>query len=236
VASSVCVVVPTYCERENLAPVVARIRASVPEARVLIVDDASPDGTGELADELAATDPDVTVLHRPGKAGLGRAYVSGFGVALEQGADLVFEMDADGSHQPEELPRLIEALRQGADVVIGTRWMPGGEVRNWPLYRRAISRAGTGFARFMLRSKLRDITSGYRGFRREALESLSLSEVSSQGYCFQVELAWLAERSGLAVAERPITFVERTTGRSKMTLKIVAEAFWKVTLWGLTSR
>jgi dolichol-phosphate mannosyltransferase len=236
VTKSLFVVVPTYCEKENLAPLIGRILASVPEVHILVVDDNSPDGTGRLADELASSDDRITVLHRQAKAGLGQAYIAGFGAALASGADYIVEMDADGSHQPEQLPSLIAALEEGADLVIGTRWMPGGEVRNWPLHRRVISRAGTVFARVMLRSRLRDITSGYRGFRREALESIELATINSAGYCFQIELAWLVERVGRNVVEVPITFIERTIGRSKMTLTIVLEAFWMVTVWGIRGR
>lgn len=227
------VIVPTYNERESLAGVVARIRAAVPEAHVLIVDDASPDGTGELADSLA--DGSVFALHRAGKDGLGRAYLAGFARAIADGYRYVAEIDADGSHDPAELPALLELIRGGADLAIGSRWVTGGSVRNWPWIRQAISRAGNRYSRFMLRSRIHDITAGFRVFRVSALQTLKLDAVSSQGYCFQVELAWRLERSGAVIVEHPITFVEREQGHSKMHLGIVIEALTRVTLWGLTA-
>jgi dolichol-phosphate mannosyltransferase len=231
----VLVVIPTYNEAENLRPVVARLRASVPEADALVVDDGSPDGTGDVADRLAAADPSVQVLHRTRKAGLGAAYIAGFRWALAEGYDVVVEMDSDGSHAPEELPRLLTALRE-ADLVIGSRWVPGGQIRNWPLYRQIISIGGSTYARVVLRFPVRDSTSGYRAFRRPVLEALKLDEVASQGYCFQIDLAWKTWRSGFRVREVPITFTEREVGRSKMSRAIVLEALWRVAGWGLTSR
>lgn len=231
----VLVVIPTYNEAENLEPVVARLRASVPEADALVVDDGSPDGTGDVADRLAAADESVHVLHRGEKAGLGAAYIAGFRRALAEGYDVVVEMDSDGSHAPEELPRLLSALRE-ADLVIGSRWVPGGQIRNWPLYRQIISIGGSTYARVLLRFPVRDSTSGYRAFRRQVLEELKLDEVASQGYCFQIDLAWKTWRSGYRVREVPITFTEREVGRSKMSRAIVLEALWRVASWGLTSR
>jgi dolichol-phosphate mannosyltransferase len=231
----VLVVIPTYNEAENLEPVVARLRASVPEADLLVVDDGSPDGTGDIADRLAAADESVQVLHRSEKAGLGAAYIAGFRRALAEGYDVVVEMDSDGSHAPEELPRLLTALRE-ADLVIGSRWVPGGQIRNWPLYRQIISIGGSTYARVLLRFPVRDSTSGYRAFRRQVLEGLKLDEVASQGYCFQIDLAWKTWRSGFRVREVPITFTEREVGRSKMSRAIVVEALWRVASWGLTSR
>jgi dolichol-phosphate mannosyltransferase len=231
----VLVVIPTYNEAENLEPVVGRLRAAVPEADVLVVDDGSPDGTGDIADRLAAADPSVHVLHRSEKAGLGAAYVAGFRRALADGYDVVVEMDSDGSHAPEELPRLLTALRD-ADLVIGSRWVPGGQIRNWPLYRQVISIGGSTYARVLLRFPVRDSTSGYRAFRRQVLEELKLDEVASQGYCFQIDLAWKTWRSGFRLREVPITFTEREVGRSKMSRAIVIEALWRVAGWGLTSR
>jgi dolichol-phosphate mannosyltransferase len=231
----VLVVVPTYNEAENLAPVVARMRAAVPEVDLLVVDDGSPDGTGEIADRLAAADPSVHVLHRTSKAGLGAAYIAGFRWALADGYDVMVEMDSDGSHAPEELPRLLTALHE-ADLVIGSRWVPGGQIRNWPLYRQIISIGGSTYARVLLRFPVRDSTSGYRAFRRQVLEELKLDEVASQGYCFQIDLAWKTWRSGFRVREVPITFTEREVGRSKMSRAIVIEALWRVAGWGLTSR
>jgi len=231
----VLVVIPTYNEAENLESVVARLRPSVPEADVLVVDDGSPDGTGDIADRLAAADDSVHVLHRSEKAGLGAAYIAGFRWALSEGYDVVVEMDSDGSHAPEELPRLLTAARE-ADLVIGSRWVTGGQIRNWPLYRQIISLGGSTYARVLLRFPVRDSTSGYRAFRRQVLETLKLDEVASQGYCFQIDLAWKTWRSGFRVREVPITFTEREVGRSKMSRAIVLEALWRVAGWGLTSR
>lgn len=234
--AEVIVIIPTYNEIESLASILGRVRQSLPEADILIVDDGSPDGTGRLADTLAAQDPALRVLHRDSKQGLGVAYRAGFSQALSAGYSYVIEMDADGSHDPAELPRMLELARAGADLVIGSRWVPGGRVLNWPWLRQAISRTGNDYARLMLRSRLRDLTSGFRVFTADALRSLDLSTVSSQGYCFQVELAWRVERGALRVEEHPIVFVERAAGRSKMHLGIVAEALFRVTVWGLTSR
>jgi dolichol-phosphate mannosyltransferase/apolipoprotein N-acyltransferase len=231
----VLVCIPTYDERETLPRTVRRLRAAVPDADVLVLDDASPDGTGQVADALAVDDPAVHVAHRAGKAGLGAAYVAGFTWALEEGYDVIVEMDADGSHQPEELPRLLAALR-GADLVLGSRWVPGGEVRNWPRSRLALSRAGNLYTRTMLAIPLGDVTGGYRAYRREVLEKIDLAAVASQGYCFQVDLAWRAVLAGLRVVEVPIEFVERARGASKMSGSIVREALWRVTVWGVTRR
>jgi dolichol-phosphate mannosyltransferase len=228
-------ILPTYNEAENLEPLLGRLRAAVPETDVLIVDDGSPDGTGDIADRLAAADDVVHVLHRSEKAGLGAAYIAGFRWALSSGYDVAVEMDADGSHAPEELPRLLTALRD-ADLVIGSRWVPGGQIRNWPLYRQVISIGGSTYARLLLRFPVRDSTSGYRAFRRQVLEELKLDEVASQGYCFQIDLAWKTWRSGFRVHEVPITFTEREVGHSKMSRAIVLEALWRVAVWGLTSR
>jgi dolichol-phosphate mannosyltransferase len=232
---SILVLVPTYNERDNVEPIVRRLRSAVPEAWVLVVDDGSPDGTGAIADRLAAADDRVEVLHRTEKAGLGAAYIAGFGWALERGYDVIVEMDADGSHAPEELPRLLAALRQ-ADLVLGSRWVPGGGVVNWPASRRLLSRGGNTYARLLLGIPLHDATGGFRAFRRTTIESIDLHDVASQGYCFQVDLAWRAWRRGMRVVEVPITFVERERGESKMSRAIVAEALLRVTLWGLTSR
>ena len=231
----VLVVIPTYNEAANLEPVLTRLRSAVPEADVLVVDDASPDGTGAIADRLAAADHGVHVLHRTGKAGLGIAYIAGFRWALSAGYDAVVEMDADGSHAPEELPRLLAALRD-ADLVIGSRWVPGGEVRNWPMSRLLLSRGASLYTRVLLRYPVRDATAGYRVYRRTVLEQLELDEVASQGYCFQIDLGWKTWRTGFRVVEVPITFTEREVGQSKMSRAIVTEALWRVAVWGLTSR
>jgi dolichol-phosphate mannosyltransferase len=234
----VLVVIPTYNERDNLEPLLTRLHAAEPDVDALVVDDGSPDGTGELADKLAADDPRVRVLHRPAKAGLGAAYLAGFARALAGDYRVVVEMDADGSHAPEDLPALLAALdsRDGADVVLGSRYVPGGQVVNWPAYRNWISRGGNLYSRLALGVGIRDITGGYRVFRREVLEALPLDAVESQGYCFQVDLAWRALQAGFRVVEVPITFTERERGASKMSNGIVAEAFWKVTQWGLARR
>jgi dolichol-phosphate mannosyltransferase len=229
------VIVPTYNEIESLEGLVGRLRQSVPLAHILVVDDSSPDGTGALADRLAAADPGIRVLHRTGKQGLGTAYLAGFERALAEGYDFVAEIDADGSHDPDELPAMLVLAEAGADLVIGSRWVTGGEVRNWPWIRQAISKAGNWYARTVLRSRIRDITAGFRVFRASALRDVDLAGVSSQGYCFQVELAWNLERSGHRIAEHPITFVERATGRSKMHAGIVVEALLRVTAWGLAA-
>ena len=230
----VLVIVPTYNECENLEPIVTRLRAAVPQAYLLVVDDNSPDGTGQLADRLAAADRQVQVLHRSSKDGLGAAYTAGFGWAREHGFDVVVEMDADGSHAPEQLPRLLTAL-EDADVVLGSRWVPGGEVVNWPRSRKLLSRGGNAYTRLVLGLPLRDATGGFRAYRRTVLDALPLGEVASQGYCFQVDLAWQAWRRGHTVVEVPITFVERERGESKMSRAIVVEALWRVTWWGLRS-
>ena len=231
----VLVIVPTYNERDNIAPVLARLRAAVPAADVLVVDDDSPDGTGGRADALAAGDTQVQVLHRPHKLGLGAAYVAGFRWGLERCYDVLVEMDADGSHQPEQLPDLLAAL-SGADLVIGSRWVPGGRVVNWPRRRQLLSRGGNTYVRRMLGLAVRDATGGFRAFRRRTLESLALDDVSSHGYCFQVDLAWRAVRGGFTVTEVPIAFVERELGTSKMSGAIVREALWRVTVWGVRHR
>ncbi|GAA2243019.1 polyprenol monophosphomannose synthase [Herbiconiux moechotypicola] len=228
------VVIPTYNEIGSIAGITARILAVDPQVEVLVVDDNSPDGTGALADRLAAEQPRLHVMHRTEKNGLGAAYAAGFAWALERDYDFVVEMDADGSHQPEELPRLTALLESGCDMAIGTRWIPGGVIVNWPAYRKAISRSGTAYARILLRSRLHDLTSGYRGFRAESLRAIDFTSVNSQGYCFQIELAWLFERSGARIGEFPITFVEREEGVSKMSTGIVVEALAKVTGWGLS--
>lgn len=229
------VIIPTYNEAENIKKIVGRVRASVPDAHVLVADDNSPDGTGKLADELAAEDDHVQVLHRKGKEGLGAAYLAGFAWGLERGYGVLVEMDADGSHQPEELPRLLTALK-GADLVLGSRWVPGGRVVNWPKSREFISRGGSMYSRLMLDVPIRDVTGGFRAFRRETLEGLGLAEVASQGYCFQVDLARRAVKSGFHVVEVPITFVERELGDSKMSRDILVEALWRVTTWGVGER
>jgi dolichol-phosphate mannosyltransferase len=231
----VLVVVPTYNEIESLEAIVERLHAAVPEAGVLVVDDASPDGTGELADKLAAGDPRVHVLHREGKAGLGPAYVAGFRWGRAHDFDVLVEMDADGSHAPEQLPLLLDALAD-ADLALGSRYLAGGEVRHWPMYRQALSRGGNLYTRWALRLPLSDATGGFRAARGTLVDRLPFDEVASQGYCFQVDWAWRASRAGARIAEVPITFTERAFGRSKMSGSIVAEALVRVTVWGLRDR
>ena len=232
----VAVVVPTYNERDNIEIIASRVRSAVPGAHLLVVDDNSPDGTGEIADKLAREDSHIHVLHRAGKVGLGAAYIAGFRWALERGYGAMVEMDADGSHQPEELPRLLEALAAGADLVLGSRYVPGGAVHNWARSRELLSRGGNTYARLMLGLNLKDATGGYRAYRASTLRRIDLDEVESQGYCFQIDLARRAIQAGLTVTEVPITFVERERGASKMNKAIVAEALWRVTGWGIAAR
>ena len=232
----VLTIIPTYNELESLPKTISRLRAAVPASDVLVVDDNSPDGTGQLVDGLAKEDSQIHVLHRQGKAGLGAAYIAGFKWGLDAGYDVLVEMDADGSHQPEQLPQLLEALEQGADLAMGSRWVPGGSVVNWPLYRQLISRVGSTYSRLMLGLKIKDVTGGYRAFRRTTIEKLNLDEVASVGYGFQVDLAWRVAKLGLTIVERPITFVERELGDSKMSGNIVVEAMINVTRWGLAAR
>lgn len=231
----VLVIIPTYNERDNIERIAGRVREAVPSVDVLVVDDASPDGTGEAADAMAAEDEQIKVLHRQGKEGLGPAYIAGFRWAAEHGYDVMVEMDADGSHQPEELPRLLSAL-EDADLVIGARWVPGGRVRNWPKRREALSRGANTYARVMLGIPLHDSTGGYRAFRAATLEKIGLEGVDSRGYCFQIDLALRALRQGLRVVEVPITFVERVHGTSKMSRDVMAEAALRITQWGMNDR
>jgi dolichol-phosphate mannosyltransferase len=231
----VLVVIPTYNEADNVTEVVRRVRRAAPEVDVLIVDDNSPDGTGMIAAAMAEADHRVHVLHRRGKEGLGAAYLAGFAWARERGYDAVVEMDADGSHAPEDLPRLVAAAVD-ADVVIGSRWMRGARVVNWPLRRLLLSRGGNLYARLVLGMPVADATGGYRVYRRGVLEAVDLGSVCSQGYSFQVELCRLAHRAGARIVEVPITFAERERGASKMSPLIVAEALWRIGVWGLRDR
>jgi dolichol-phosphate mannosyltransferase len=231
----VVMVVPTYNESLNLPSLLERLRTAQPEVDVLVVDDGSPDGTGELADAIAAKDPHVSVLHRTAKEGLGAAYRHGFAVALERGYDVIGEMDADGSHQPEQLHLLLEALRD-ADLVIGSRWVPGGRIVNWPRHRELLSRGGNFYTRHLLGIRVRDATAGYRLFRRTTLERIDLDEVESAGYVFQADLAFRTIRAGLRVVEVPIEFVERARGDSKMSRSVATESFRRITVWGLAER
>jgi dolichol-phosphate mannosyltransferase len=227
----VTVVVPTYNELENLEELLTGVTAQ--GYRVLVVDDDSPDGTGRLADELSARLTGVSVLHRVAKEGLGPAYSAGFDLALDEGAEAVVEMDADFSHDPRDLPRLVGALDEGADLVIGSRYVPGGSTPDWPWPRRLISRGGNLYARTLLGMPVRDATAGFRAFTADALRRLPYREAESSGYGFQVEMAWRAHQSGLAIREIPVVFRDRSRGTSKMGLPIVIEAMILVTVWGL---
>ncbi|WP_437503587.1 polyprenol monophosphomannose synthase [Sorangium sp. So ce1099] len=222
------VITPTYNERDNLAEFVSSVLAAVPDAHVLVVDDASPDGTGALGDELAARDGRVRVLHRPAKLGLGTAYLEGFQRALDGGYDVAFEMDADLSHDPGYLPAFLDAVARGADVVLGSRNMPGGGVEGWGLGRHVLSKGGSLYARTILGVGVRDLTTGYKAFTRRALLSLDLGSVRSNGYAFQIETTYRALRKGLRVVEVPIVFVDRRAGHSKMSRRIFAEAIVEV--------
>ncbi|GAA1485012.1 polyprenol monophosphomannose synthase [Brachybacterium fresconis] len=228
------IVIPTYDEREALPGTLARLRAAVPDVHVLVVDDSSPDGTGEWADQVAARDDHVHVLHRAGKEGLGPAYLAGFAWGLEHGYEQLGEMDADASHRPEQLPGLLEAVRRGADLAIGSRWVRGGRVHDWPVSRLLLSRAANAYVRALLGLGVRDATAGFRLFRAELLEQLLAADIASQGYCFQVDMTRRARAHDAVIAEVPIDFDERTEGVSKMSPRIVAEALVLVTLWGLS--
>jgi dolichol-phosphate mannosyltransferase len=231
------VIVPTYNELENLPLIVGRINAARPDVHVLVVDDGSPDGTGALADELALADPDrVHVMHRTVKDGLGAAYLAGFAWGLNRQYSVLVEMDADGSHAPEQLHRLLDAVDAGADLVIGSRYVPGGTVRNWPKRRLVLSRTANGYSRILLGVEIHDITAGYRAYRREVLEKIDLNAVDSKGYCFQIDLTWRAINSGFRVVEVPITFSERELGVSKMSGSNIREALVKVAQWGMGGR
>lgn len=231
----ILVCIPTYDEAESLPQLLPRIARCAPDVDVLVLDDDSPDGTGAIADRFAAEDPRVHVLHRRGKEGLAAAYLAGFAWGLDHGYDVLVEMDADGSHRPEDLPGLL-APTADADLVLGTRWMPGGSTVNWPLQRRLLSRGGNAYARFMLRIPLRDITGGFRAYRATTLQRIGLGTIRSGGYCFQVELALRTADLGLRIREVPITFVEREHGASKMSRAIVLEAMRRVTVWGVQRR
>jgi dolichol-phosphate mannosyltransferase len=227
------IVIPTYNERDGLADIVHAVRAAVPEASVLIVDDNSPDGTGQLADELAAADPRVRVRHRAGKEGLGRAYVDAFLALLDEGWERIVQMDADFSHDPHDIPRLLRALDDGADVAVGSRYVSGGSTVNWGLRRKLISRGGSLYARWVLGVGVRDLTAGFKAWRSETLRRIPLREVGAQGYGFQIEMTYRALRAGARLVEVPIRFVDRRVGQSKMSETIFIEAItivWRLRL------
>ncbi len=228
-------VVPTFNEAENIGPILARLRAAQPSLDVLVVDDESPDGTGRIADEMAAADAQIHVEHRTAKGGLGAAYLHGFDWALQRGYEIIGEMDADGSHQPEQLGRLLEVLPD-ADLVIGSRWVPGGSVVNWPLHRSALSRGGNLYVRLLLGISVRDATAGFRLFRRGTLEKIDLAQVRSTGYVFQTDLVTRTLQAGLTVREVPIEFIERERGESKMSGTVAAESLARITQWGISER
>jgi dolichol-phosphate mannosyltransferase len=226
---------PTYNESESIRKIAGGLLETVKDVDLLIVDDNSPDGTGKIADEMAAANPRVHVLHRTEKNGLGPAYLAGFAWGFEHSYEYLVEMDADGSHRPEDLINML-AVASKNDLVIGSRWVRGGKVVNWPLSRQIISRTGNFYARLMLRAGINDITAGFRVFRASFLQSLNLSEIASAGYSFQVEMAWRCFKAKARIQEVPITFVERAAGSSKMSQKIVLEALWRVTKWGFEVR
>lgn len=229
----ILIIIPTYNERENIEPLARAIFDEVPEAHLLIVDDASPDGTGELAETLAAGDPRVKVLHRAGKQGLGTAYVAGFRWGLDRPYQVFFEMDADFSHDPKYLRRFLQALDQGGDLAVGSRNVKGGGTRNWGLGRKVISRGGSLYARSILGVPVNDLTTGFKCFRRNVLEHLDLSAIRSEGYSFQIEMTFRALKAGFRVVEVPIIFVDRRVGQSKMSRQIFLEAIfmvWKLRL------
>ncbi len=231
----VLVVIPTYDEAQTLPTVLDRLRASVADADVLVVDDGSPDGTAEVAAERSRRDPAIHLLRRSSKQGLGAAYLAGFDWGIERGYEVLVEMDADGSHAPEQLPRLLAPLAW-TDVVIGSRYVPGGSVVDWPGHRLALSKGGNLYTRLAVRLPVSDATAGYRAYRRSALQALDYTDVESQGYCFQIDMTRRAIQAGLQVVEVPITFTERSVGVSKMTSQIVREALWRVTQWGVDDR
>ena len=231
----VVIVMPTYNERQNLEIIVGRIRESVPDADLLVVDDNSPDGTGDLADKLAEVDQHVQVMHRTEKAGLGRAYVAGFSWALESGYDLVVEMDADGSHRPEDLPKLLATVDH-ADAVIGSRYVPGGTVVNWPKSREFLSKGANLYNRMMLGVRVKDATGGFRVYRAATLRRIDLNGIESAGYCFQIDMTLRVLQAGMTITEVPITFVERERGASKMSRTVIFEAFARVARWGISAR
>ncbi|ASR03378.1 polyprenol monophosphomannose synthase [Gordonia sp. GONU] len=233
------VVVPTFNERDNLPVIVERLQAALPGVHLLVVDDSSPDGTGEVAEELALKDEQagrIHVLHRQEKDGLGKAYLAGFAWGLGRDYPVIVEMDADGSHAPEQLHRLFDAINDGADLVIGSRYVPGGKLVNWPKHREFLSRGANTYARVALGAKVHDITAGFRAYRRSVLEKIQLDTVESAGYCFQIDLAWRTVRAGFDVREVPITFTERELGVSKMSGGVMSEAFTMVARWGIQSR
>ncbi len=236
--NSVLIIIPTFNEAQSLPVTVAGIVEHAPEVHILVVDDGSPDGTGQIADGLAANNPQIHVMHRTEKAGLGAAYIAGFKWALDRDYAVICEMDADGSHRPQDLPSLLGKLADNLDtaLVIGSRWVPGGDVENWPKHREILSKGGNTYVRLALGLPLKDATAGFRAYRREALAAMDLDGVQSHGYCFQVDMSRRVLDGGGVVREVPIIFVERVAGESKMSGNIVREALWRVTVWGAQKR
>ncbi|MCG7437917.1 polyprenol monophosphomannose synthase [Corynebacterium freneyi] len=236
-SDSTLVIIPTFNERENLPLIVGRLRAAQPDVHVLVVDDSSPDGTGDVADELAAEAPEhIHVLHREGKGGLWGAYRAGFAWGLERDYQVLCEMDADGSHAPEQLHLLLDEIDAGADLVIGSRYVPGGSTVNWPASRKILSRGGNLYISLLLGAGISDITAGYRAFRREVLETLDLDSIGKEAYLFQTEIGWKTVQAGFDVREVPITFTERVYGESKLSGSFVTDSLTAVTSWGLGYR
>ncbi len=235
-ATKTLVIIPTYNELENLPLIVERVRNATPKVDILVVDDNSPDGTGEKADALAEADSQINVLHREGKGGLCGAYMAGFAWGLERDYEVLCEMDADGSHAPEQLHLLLDEVERGADLVIGSRYVPGGEVVNWPAQRLYLSKMGNLYIALALGTDIKDMTAGYRAFRREVLEAMDLDELSNAGYIFQVELAFRVDQAGFDVREVPITFTERELGESKLDGSFVKDSLLEVTKWGIEHR
>lgn len=235
-SSKTLVIIPTYNEIENLPLITKRVREAIPAVDILVVDDNSPDGTGDAADKMAAEDSQISVLHREGKGGLCGAYMAGFAWGLDKGYEVLCEMDADGSHAPEQLHRLLEEVDKGGDLVIGSRYIPDGEVVNWPAQREYLSRMGNLYISLALGTDIKDMTAGYRAFRREVLEAMDLDELSNAGYIFQVDLAFRVDQAGFDVREVPITFTERELGESKLDGSFVKDSLFEVTKWGIAHR
>jgi dolichol-phosphate mannosyltransferase len=230
------IVLPTFNEAENIAEVLRRVRAAVPGAAILVVDDSSPDGTAGIARAMAAEVGAVDILSRPQKSGLGSAYRDGFKWGRERGFDVLVEMDSDFSHDPADLPRLLKAVEEGADLVIGSRYVPGGQIPHWPWHRRALSKYGNRYSAGMLRLDVRDLTAGYRAYRGEMLDRMDIDAVRAEGYGFQVEMTYFVANAGGRIVEIPIKFVDRVRGTSKMSSAIVVEAMGLVTWWGIRDR
>lgn len=230
------VIVPTFNERENIADLLRTLRATVPDAQLLVVDDLSPDGTGALADEVAADLGNITVVHRQGKPGLGAAYRHGFSLAFEQGFEAIVSMDSDFSHDPAVIPKMLELLEGGADVVIGSRYVAGGGTQDWPLRRRLLSRWGNRYTGLLLRANVRDCTAGFRAYRAEVLRSTEPGSTGAEGYAFLTELTRRLTRNGAVIVETPILFRDRQKGTSKMSARIIVESMLLVTVWGITDR